>query len=213
MNLSRDLNYELESEPKNREEWALLMKNLGVKGVHIAERDTQRSSDFRPPKEFWNTWSVDGFISEGFYQPAELGWGTHEKWVPKNAKFHKTGCKAGIYLNQPGMNTMVKTWCPTYGPQFGFLVTHDEAISISDYYTVKENGKAVFRPTCHYAYHPCEDAMSSALESIGSGECPTKWKILEKEITEGKDELGVLLYGHAKNAYWYGSQLDIHRTR
>lgn len=27
------------------------------------------------------------------------------------------------------------------------------------------------------------------------------------------DELGVLLYGHQKNAYWYGSQLDIHRTR
>jgi len=23
------------------------------------------------------------------------------------------------------------------------------------------------------------------------------------------DELGVLLYGHTKNAYWYGSQLDI----
>ena len=27
------------------------------------------------------------------------------------------------------------------------------------------------------------------------------------------DELGVLVYGHEKNAYWYGSQLDIHRTR
>jgi len=27
------------------------------------------------------------------------------------------------------------------------------------------------------------------------------------------DELGVLLYGHAKNAYWYGSQLDIKSTR
>jgi len=27
------------------------------------------------------------------------------------------------------------------------------------------------------------------------------------------DELGVLLYGHAKNAYWYGSQLNIHESR
>jgi homospermidine synthase len=27
------------------------------------------------------------------------------------------------------------------------------------------------------------------------------------------DELGVLLYGHSKNAYWYGSQLDIHTAR
>ena len=29
----------------------------------------------------------------------------------------------------------------------------------------------------------------------------------------GMDELGVLLYGHAKNAYWYGSQLTIEDTR
>lgn len=27
------------------------------------------------------------------------------------------------------------------------------------------------------------------------------------------DELGVLLYGHDKNAYWYGSQLTIEDTR
>jgi homospermidine synthase len=29
----------------------------------------------------------------------------------------------------------------------------------------------------------------------------------------GINELGVLLYGHAKNAYWYGSQLSIEDTR
>ena len=40
------------------------------------------------------------------------------------------------------------------------------------------------------------------------------WTILdEHEIVDGIDELGVLLYGHAKNAYWYGSQLSIEETR
>ena len=58
------------------------MRSLGVKGIHIAERDTQTCNKVRPAKEFWNTWSVDGLISEGFYQAAELGWGTHEKWMP-----------------------------------------------------------------------------------------------------------------------------------
>jgi len=154
------------------------MKNLGVKGIHIAERDTQRSNDIRPPKAFWNTWSVDGFISEGFYQPSELGWGTHEKWTPKEAKFHREGCQSGIYMTKPGMNVTVKSWCPTYGSQFGFLITHDESISISDYFTVKENDQVIYRPTCHYAYHPTEDAVASSLESIGSGEALTSWKIL-----------------------------------
>ena len=41
-----------------------------------------------------------------------------------------------------------------------------------------------------------------------------KWHILdEDDIVDGIDELGVLLYGHAKNAYWYGSQLSIEETR
>ena len=32
-------------------------------------------------------------------------------------------------------------------------------------------------------------------------------------IVDGIDELGVLLFGHDNNAYWYGSQLSIEETR
>ena len=35
----------------------------------------------------------------------------------------------------------------------------------------------------------------------------------EDEIVDGRDELGVLLYGHARNAYWFGSQLTIEEAR
>ena len=38
-------------------------------------------------------------------------------------------------------------------------------------------------------------------------------RIMMNEITQGIDELGVLLAGHAKNAYWYGSQLSIGEAR
>lgn len=63
INLAKDTGYPLEHQPKERREWGLLMRNLGVKGIHIAERDTQRTNEFRPPKQFWNTWSADGFIA------------------------------------------------------------------------------------------------------------------------------------------------------
>jgi homospermidine synthase len=58
-----------------------LAQALGVKGIHIAERDTQRAKTPKPMNVFVNTWSVEGFVSEGL-QPAELGWGTHETWMP-----------------------------------------------------------------------------------------------------------------------------------
>jgi homospermidine synthase len=33
------------------------------------------------------------------------------------------------------------------------------------------------------------------------------------DIIDGRDELGVLVAGHAKNAYWFGSQLTIHEAK
>ena len=213
LNVSTDLGLK-EPEPKTREDWARLMMKAGVKGIHIAERDTQRARRPKPEGTFVNTWSVEGFVAEGM-QPAELGWGTHEKWMPENGRKHETGSQASIYMLQPGANTRVRTWCPTPGPQYGFLVTHNEAISIADFFTVRDGGKAVYRPTCHYAYHPANDAVLSMHEIFGAGRLRHgKWHILdEHEIVDGIDELGVLLYGHANNAYWYGSQLSIEETR
>ncbi|MGD1879326.1 MAG: homospermidine synthase [Kiloniellaceae bacterium] len=200
--------------PQSREDWAALMQRLGVTGVHIAERDTQRAREPRPMGQFWNTWSVEGFISEGL-QPAELGWGTHEKWMPDNARGFDSGPQSAIYLLQPGADTRVRSWTPTAQAQYGFLVTHNESVSIADYYTVREGDKVVFRPTSHYAYHPADVAVLSLDETFGrGGKAPEVHKILdEHEIVDGIDELGVLLFGHAKNAYWYGSQLSIRETR
>ena len=194
--------------PADRAGWAALMRDLGVRGVHIAERDTQARPKPRPRGVFVNTWSVEGFIAEGF-QPAELGWGTHERWFPDNGHRHERGCRAAIWLDRPGAITRVHSWCPTPGPQFGFLVTHNEAISIADYYTVGDPASPEYRPTCHYAYHPCDDAVLSLHEMFGSGRQQAAHHILgEAEIVEGIDELGVLLFGQEGGALWYGSRLS-----
>lgn len=216
VNLATDLDMDF-SVPavEDREGWARLMQKVGVKGIHIAERDTQRTRKPKPLNVFWNTWSVEGFISEGL-QPAELGWGTHEKWMPDNAKQHTHGHKAAIYLEQPGANTRVRTWCPTPGAQYGFLVTHNESISIADFFTLRnEKQEVIYRPTCHYAYHPCNDAVLSLHEMFGAGgkAQPIQHVLDEDELVDGVDELGVLLYGHGKNAYWYGSQLSLDEAR
>src|SRR5208282_2066773 len=217
LDIARDLGVPA-PEPESREQWGRLAMTLGVKGIHIAERDTQRARHPKPRDVFVNTWSVEGFLSEGM-QPAELGWGTHETWMPDNGRTHAKGCGAAIYILQPGANTRVRSWTPTPRAQYGFLVTHNEAISISDYFTVHEGeqagGKAIYRPTCHYAYHPCNDAVLSLHEMFGrAGAMQDEHHILdEHEIVDGIDELGVLIYGHAKNAYWYGSQLSVEETR
>lgn len=212
LNIARDTGVE-GGTPAARTEWAKLAQTLGIKVIHIAERDTQVANVPKRPNEFVNTWSVDGFVSEGA-QPAELGWGTHEKHFPADGNRHEAGSGCAIYLNRPGASTRVRTWTPRAGFFHGFLITHSEAISLADYYTVKDGDRVVYRPTTHYAYHPCDDAVLSVHEFAGSNwHLQDHKRILLNEITHGVDELGVLLAGHEKNAYWYGSQLSIEEAR
>jgi len=199
--------------PATRAEWARLAEALGVRVIHIAERDTQVSSVPKEPGEFVNTWSIDGFVSEGS-QPAELGWGAHERHFPSDGRRHDFGCGAAIYLLRPGAATRVRSWTPLEGPYHGFLITHGESISIADYLTVRDGSTVRSRPTCHYAYHPCDDAVLSLHEFAGKNfQLQHRKRLMMEEITEGIDELGVLLMGQAKGAYWYGSRLSIGEAR
>src|SRR5580658_3797507 len=212
LNIAKDTGVEA-GKPAGREQWAKLAHTLGIKVMHIAERDTQVSNVPKKADEFVNTWSVDGFVSEGA-QPAELGWGTHEKHFPVDGGRHTSGSGCAIYLNRPGASTRVRTWTPKSGYFHGFLITHSEAISLADYYTVREGERVVYRPTTHYAYHPSDNAVLSVHEFAGRNwHLQESKRIMLDDIIEGIDELGVLLAGHRKNAYWYGSQLSIEEAR
>lgn len=212
LNIANDVGIEA-GNPRSREDWASLARKLSINVVHIAERDTQISNVPKRMNEFVNTWSVDGFVSEGS-QPAELGWGTHEKNWPRDGRRHDFGRQSAIYLMQPGAATRVRTWTPKAGPFHGFLITHGESISISDYFTARDGDKVLHRPTVHYAYHPSDAAVLSVHEFAGRNwELQDEKRILMEDIVSGIDELGVLLAGHKKNAYWYGSQLSIEEAR
>ena len=204
---------------KNDLEKALADKNFaklaqleGVKTIHISERDTQITDKPKEVNEFANTWSIEGFFEEGV-APAELGWGTHERYVPKNAVFHKIGPKNQICLGTIGMKTWVRSWVPC-GEITGMVVRHGEAYSISDRLTVWENDVAVYRPTVHYAYCPSNAAINSLHElEMRQFKLQEKQRIMSDEIIDGRDELGVLLMGHDFKSWWCGSILDIHEAR
>lgn len=199
--------------PVNQPEWSALARALGIRAIHIAERDSQTSPVPKAVDEFVNTWSIDGFVSEGC-QPAELGWGTHEKTLPPDGQLLGSGTAQGMILMRPGASVRVRTWTPLEGPFHGFLITHNEAISTNDYFTVREDGAAVYRPTVHYAYHPSDEAVLSVHELAGKNwRQQSHQRLMMDEIESGTDELGVLLMGHAKNAYWFGSRLSIGEAR
>lgn len=194
---------------KNYSELSML---LGVKVIHISERDTQITDKPKEVNEFVNTWSVEGFREEGV-APAEMGWGTHEKKLPKGAHYHQGGPGNQICLSQMGIKTWVRSWVPC-GEITGMVVRHGEAFTISDHLTVWDGYKPVYRPTVHYAYCPSEVAINSLHElEMRQLDLQQNQRVLTDEIISGRDELGVLIMGHDFKSWWVGSLLDIHESR
>ncbi len=190
-----------------------LSRLLGVRTIHIAERDTQISARPKEVGEFVNTWSVDGFYEEGV-APAEMGWGTHEKRLPPRAYLHEgSGPRNQICLGQMAHKTLVHSVVPS-GPILGMVIRHGEAFTICDHLTVWEGDEALYRPTVHYAYCPSDVAWASFVELEGREYAyPDRQRIMNDEIVSGRDELGVLLMGHPYRSWWTGACTTIDEAR
>ncbi len=189
-----------------------LARAIGVKVIHCSERDTQITDQPKQVDEFVNTWSIEGFREEGT-TTSELGWGTHEKTLPAHAFRHKQGPGNQICIARMGINVWVRSWVPDYNI-LGMVVRHGEAFTISDKLTVWEGKKAVYRPTMHYAYCPCDEAIASLNEMRGYNyKLNANQRIMNDEITGGADILGALIMGHGYNSWWVGSDLSIEESR
>lgn len=194
-------------------DFANLAMTLGVKVIHCSERDTQITNKPKEVDEFVNTWSIEGFREEGT-APSEMGWGTHEKKLPDLAHKPPFGPKNQIFLARMGINTWARSWVPEVGEIEGMIVRHGEAFGISNKLTVWKGKKAVYRPTVHYVYMPCHETLSSLVElKARRYVLQPKLRILEDEITSGKDILGAFLMGHAYKSWWTGTSLSIEQTR
>ena len=199
--------------PDGAADWAMLAERTGTRVIHVSERDTQISNRPKRPGEFVNTWSIPGFLEEAS-MPVEIGWGTHERTLPRHAKRHRRGPRNAIYIPQASARVWVRSWVPLGGPIDGYALPHSEAVTISEYLTRYGEDGPVYRPTVLFAYLPCDAAMASLHESVmHDWREPELQRVMNEDIVDGRDELGVLLLGHGKNGWWYGSQLDIHEAR
>ena len=168
-----------------QKKFARLAMTLGIKAIHVSERDNQITNLPKKTNEFVGTWSIEGLREEGI-APAEMGWGTHEEAPPVFSTFPPTGLKNQLFLSQMGMNTWVRSWVP-HTEIVGMVIRHAEAFSIADALTVSENGVPVYRPTVHYAYMPCNETLTSLHElRCRNYVLQDKLRIMSDEIIGGQ---------------------------
>lgn len=193
-------------------DFAALSMVLGVRAIHISERDTQRTWHKRSTSQFSSTWSPEAFFYESMCL-SEFAWGTHESSLPMNAITFDYGPGNLICLRERGMNTLMRSWVPS-GDLTGMMIPHGETYSISEHLSVYEGDDLLYRPTVCFVYRPSEEAVGSLVSAALNGYKQTgEFTLMNEDIVTGMDEVGVLLLGHDLGAWWVGSRLTVEQAR
>ena len=155
-----------------------------------------------------------GLLSEGM-QPAELGWGTHETWRRANAGFHERA--AARRSTQPARRQHPRALLDADRARAVRLPRHPQRGDLDRrlLHRARREGRGGLPADLPLRLSSLRRRGALACTNCLAGRPdPERASILgEAEILDGIDELGVLLYGHARNAYWYGSQLSVEETR
>ena len=207
-------------------------KILGIKMIHVNDIDLQKINDVYNKDKLYNTWCIDSFFFE-MLSESTIDIGTHER-IDFEDK-----CKLLDYKNGfAELKTIAaETKCRTYYPngEFeGFLVPHEETITIAKSLEVKEEGKVIYRPSVMFIYSPCEYARKYMKDAKVNDypesnpqkpeDCenkngvtitrgylyPQKAEIVYKEkIESGTEYVGVLLIGENFKPVWVGNRIEL----
>ena len=203
-----------------------LAKELDLKEIHVNDNDNQEVKDEFDKNKLYSTWSVDSFFFE-MLSEATVNIGTNEN-IDYEKECKKIDFNNGfLEFKELAIDKVGKTYYPK-GNFEGFLVPHEETITIAKSLEVKNNDDAIYRPTVMFLYSPCNFAIKYLKQArvndylnpdttkpkdienqiIRGFKYPERTEILYKEqIKDGTEYVGVLLLGSRFEPVWVGNRI------
>lgn len=208
-----------------------IAQQIGIKMIHINDIDLQEvKGDFKE-NLLISPWCIDSFWFE-MLSEATFDVGTHENISFENNCNMYNKEKGYFEFKQLAVDKKCRTYYP-HGQFNGFMVPHEETITIAKSLEVKDGNKVIYRPSVMFLYSPCEYA-TKFLESAKvndylnpdknkPADCenlngkniirgylyPENWEILYPEkINAGTEYVGVLLLGDNFEPVWVGNRIE-----
>ena len=204
---------------------------LGLRMIHVNDIDLQQVKDEYSDKLLFSTWCTDSFWFE-MLSEATVSIGTHERIDYAEECNLVDRDKGYLEFKQLAADRKCRTYYPG-GVFEGYLVPHEETVSIAQSLEVREEGKAIYRPTVLFSYTPCayardyfrgakvneypdpdperppdcEDVNGRTI--IRGYVYPDNFEIVYREkIAEGTEYVGVLLLGEHFEPVWVGNRVE-----
>lgn len=206
-------------------------KVLGIRMIHVNDIDLQEVKGEYSDNILFSTWCTDSFWFE-MLSEATVNIGTHEQIdFEKECNFVDSE-KGFLEFKKLAADKKCRTYYP--GGEFeGYLVPHEETITIAKSLEVTENEEVTYRPTVMFIYSPCvyatnyfrnakvndypEPDVSKPLDcENNSGQTiirgyiyPNNFEIVYQEkIAAGTEYVGVLLMGDNFEPVWVGNRVE-----
>lgn len=206
-------------------------KNLGIRMIHVNDIDLQEVKDEYSDNILFSTWCTDSFWFE-MLSEATANIGTHEQIDFEDECNLVDYDKGYLEFQKIAADKKCRTVYP--GGEFeGFLVPHEETITIAKNLEVKDGEKVIYRPSVMFIYSPCLYAtnyFSKAKVNDYPNPDPTKPQDVENEngqtiirgyvypqnfeivyqekIAQGTEYVGVLLLGDNFEPVWVGNRVE-----
>jgi len=213
-------------------DFALLARELGVKMIHVNDIDLQEVKGDYQEDLLFSTWCTDSFWFE-MLSEATVNVGTHENIDFEDQCNFVNREKGYLEFQKMAADKKGRTYYPG-GAFEGFLVPHEETITIAKSLEIKENDQVVYRPTVLFLYAPCQyatryfeqakvneypnpdpDKPQDCEEENGTTiirgyRYPNKFEILYQEkINSGTEYVGVLIMGDGFEPVWVGNRVEV----
>ena len=206
-------------------------KILGIRMIHVNDIDLQEVKGDYNSEVLFSTWCTDSFWFE-MLSEATANIGTHETADFADECNLADMEKGFVEFKKLAANMKCRTVYP--GGKFeGYLVPHEETITIAKGLEVRENDSVIYRPTVMFIYLPCvyaeqyfsqakvneypnpdpnkpQDVENENGTSIIRGYVyPKNFEILYQEkIAQGTEYVGILVMGDNFEPVWVGNRVE-----
>ena len=204
---------------------------LGVRHIHVNDIDLQEVKGEYNDKLLFSTWCTDSFWFE-MLSEATVNIGTHEA-IDYECECNFVDYEKGfLEFKKIAADRRCRTYYPG-GVFEGFVVPHEETVSIAKNLEVKKDGKVIYRPTVVFLYSPCvyatnyfkgakvneypEPDVTKPMDCenvngktiIRGYVYPENFEIIYKEkLASGTEYVGVLLMGDSFEPVWVGNRIE-----
>lgn len=199
----------------NREELKKIIKEnnysklvylLKVTDIVISDIDNQEFNVPYDENKKYSTWNVTGMFEEFLSEATEVV-GSFEDITKR--KYNYFDNETGYMIYDDPAIKVVKKGMSKNGIFDGYLVNHEELLTLSNYFSYK-NEKVNYRPNIRFVYRPNEYAIKTGLQMYINIDKHLKDCLLTyKQIARYGEEVGVYIKGDNFKSNYVGNYVDI----